>query len=116
MARRPTHKECSGKLRQALEALENGSYQTIDADRHFTPDRDELGSASAKDHWNKVHQFLGEIQEGKDPHINCFAGIHDPESTANHQDKNNDARLIFKTFKQGGKDMPGLMFFFNVMK
>ena len=42
MARRPTHKECSGKLRQALEALENGSYQTIDADRHFTPDRDEL--------------------------------------------------------------------------
>ena len=76
MARRPTHKECSGKLRQAREALENGSYQTIDADRHFTPDRDELGSASAKDHWNKVHQFLGEIQANGG--ASCYVGSYPP--------------------------------------
>ncbi len=76
MAKRPGHKELTGKLRQAREALDNGRFLIIEEDRHFTHDIAALESQGAKDHWSKVVAFLGEIQASGG--ADCYVGKYPP--------------------------------------
>lgn len=73
---RPSHKECSKKLREAVRALEEGRRVIIDEERHFTEDMAALGSVSALVHWEKVHLFLHEVEAAGG--ADCYAGASPP--------------------------------------
>ncbi len=85
---RPSHKERTRKLSDALVALAARRRVVIDEERHFTADMDELGSSDATDHYEKITGFLHEIQAaggaecyvGKFPPYKCYhAGFEDVE-------------------------------------
>ena len=86
--KRPTHKERTRKLSDSLSALAARRRVVIDEDRHFTNDMDELGSADAADHYDRITVFLNEIQSaggadcyvGKFPPYKCYhAGFENVE-------------------------------------
>lgn len=76
MAKRPSHKELTGKLNQAVEALTNGRYAVVEEERHFTSDRDEFQSGDSISHLNKVFLFLHEIIEAGG--VDCYVGRYPP--------------------------------------
>ncbi len=87
-SKRPSHKECTKKLADALAALSAGRRLVIDEERHFTADMDELGSSNAAEHYAKITGFLEEVQAaggpdryvGKFPPYKCYhAGFEDVE-------------------------------------
>jgi hypothetical protein len=87
-SQRPSHKERTGKLKQAQEALAARRRVVIDEDRHFTADMDELGSGDAADHYLRVSAFVAEIlvaggaecYVGQFPPYKCYhAGFQDVE-------------------------------------
>ena len=76
MAKRPTHKELTGKLRQAIEALEAGRFAIVEEERHFQSDLEDFGSSSSSDHFEKVFVFLHEIVESGG--ADCYVGRYPP--------------------------------------
>jgi hypothetical protein len=85
---RPSHKERTKKLAEALAALQAKRRVVIDEDRHFTADMDDLGSADAAEHYETIIEFLNEIQSaggaecyvGKFPPYKCYhLGFEDVE-------------------------------------
>lgn len=51
---RPSHKELTGKLNQAVAALNQGSYAIVEKERHFSDDMNVFQSGSTVDHLAKV--------------------------------------------------------------
>lgn len=76
MPQRPTHKERSKKLDEAIAALEARRRVVIDEDRHYTTDMDELGSPDAAGHYLRILDFLHEIQTSGG--ADCYAGKFPP--------------------------------------
>ena len=74
--KRPTHKERTRKLSDALAALAARRRVVIDEDRHFTNDMDELGSTDATDHFERITVFLNEIQSAGG--ADCYVGKFPP--------------------------------------
>ncbi len=74
MANRPSHRELTKKLRQAIEALENGEMRIVDEERHFSNNLVELGTDSAEAHWAKIYDFLHEVvvSGGADCYVGAF--------------------------------------------
>ena len=104
---RPSHKECSKKLREAVRALEAGRRVIIDEDRHFTEDMDGLGSASASSHWEKILLFLEEIDAaggaacyaGASPPLKCYHGdFREVELFAFARDSPSEKRRLYLKF------------------
>lgn len=80
---RPSHKELTSKLNQAVSALTKGVYVIVEKERHFSDDINLFRSGSTVEHLDKVLVFLHEIIEaggaacyaGKYPPYECY---HDP--------------------------------------
>jgi hypothetical protein len=76
MQRRPSHKENSNKLRQAVEALASGHYLIANVEKHFQPDMQECKSSTAKAHFALILALLQEIHEAGG--ADCYAGAYPP--------------------------------------
>lgn len=73
---RPSHKELTGKLNQAVAALNQGSYAIVEKERHFSDDMNVFQSGSTVDHLAKVLVFLNEIIAAGG--AACYAGRYPP--------------------------------------
>ena len=67
----PTPKTITAKVREAIDALDNGKYAAV-AEKHVTADIDELGLDSVEEYWDAVFGFLHEIRDA-DP-AKCYVG------------------------------------------
>ena len=76
MPQRPTHKERTKKLNEAIAALRAGRRVVIDEDRHFTADMDDLGSSDATSHYDRILAFLHEILSSGG--ADCYVGKFPP--------------------------------------
>ena len=57
-----------------------------------------------------IFKSLRKFQKGKDSHVYGAAFVHDPERAANHQDKNDDFRLLHEAVEKCRKHLPCLSF------
>ena len=104
---RPSHKERSKKLREAMEALAAGRRVVIGEERHFTEDLQELRSGSAEIHFGKISEFLEEIAStggaecytGSYPPYRCYhKGFADVELFAFSWDSSSEGRKMYLKF------------------
>lgn len=57
-----------------------------------------------------IFKSLREFQKRKDTHVDGSALVHDPERTANHQDEDDDFRLLHEAVEKRRKHLPRLGF------
>ncbi|MFT3991183.1 MAG: hypothetical protein QM680_07215 [Luteolibacter sp.] len=104
---RPSHKELTKKLAEALSALDAKRRVIIDEERHFTVDMDELGSADAAEHYEKITYFLKEITSsggaccyvGKFPPYKCYhAGFENVELFSFAWDSSSEGKRMYLKF------------------
>jgi hypothetical protein len=102
----PTPKTIAAKVREAIEALDNGKFAAI-AEKHVSADIDELGLDSADDYWDAVYGFLNEIQDvgpakcyvgGRPPHRCYESGFQNLELFAYAWDSPSAKRRMYLKF------------------
>ena len=59
---RPSEKEKSNKIREAISAIESGK-RIIPMSKHFASDQEDLGIEDSKNLWELLLVFLREIED-----------------------------------------------------
>lgn len=75
---RPSDKEKSNKIREAISAIENGK-RIIPMSKHFVSDQEDLGVEDTKDLWMLLLILLREIE--KLGPKSCYVGGRPPEKS-----------------------------------
>ena len=78
LVNRPSEKEKSNKIREAISAIESGK-RIIPMSKHFASDQEDLGIKDSKNLWELLLVFLREIED-LEPR-RCYVGGRPPKKS-----------------------------------